>query len=315
MKKIIHIWAYCLFAIVGYSQQDVMLTQFMYNKISINPAFASITEQTEAAFTLRNQWTGFPGAPKTQLITLSHPLPQQNAALGLKIQNQSLGISQNTNLSLMYAYGFSIQEDSKISLGISATGKRYSFDFTDDRLIALHDITLDPSIPKENITKFLMNIGFGIYYQTSNHYVSLSTSGILNNDIDFAQSTDVKSPNARQLYLMGGYSFELSERIALMPQVLFKYSEESPLDIDINGGVIVDKMYSTSLTYRAGGNDIGESLDFLFGMQVNDQLHLAFSYDFVLSKLRSYQSGSLEFSVQYGFGSGTSNSMINPRHF
>jgi len=306
-----------MFGGISMAQQDVMLTQFMYNKLSINPAYAGHDDYTNLNLTYRDQWNGLPGAPNTQLASVNLPLIRKSVGVGFDLQRQSIGISNKTSLSLKYAYKFFF-EKSNLSLGMSVTGKRYAFDFTDDRLIAIQGLNIDPSIPDQAVSSFLMNIGLGAYLSGDNYYVSLSTPGLLNSDIDFDEN-DSDSEEVSHVYLMGGATFPVADRIDFTPQILFKYAANTPFDIDLNLGLTLDEKYTAALAYRFGGatGDVGESIDVLLGLQLTEKLLLGFSLDFTLSKLRTYDNGSIELVVGYAFRDGKMGGarMINPRYF
>lgn len=316
MIRIIHIW---LFVGLSYSitgQQEVMLTQFMFNKLSINPAYAGNDDYTSLNLTYRDQHNGFPGAPTAQLASINLPLIRKNIGFGFDLQNSTIGITEKTSLSMMYAYRMALKKHS-LSMGLKITGKRYSFDFTDDRLIAIQGISLDPSIPKEEVSKSLMNVGFGIYLSGANYYISLSSPGLVKANIDFDENNSI-SNEVRHVFLMSGATFEIAERVDFTPQVLLKYAENSPFDLDLNFGLTLDEKYTGAIAYRLGGaqGDIGESLAVILGFQLTEQLMLGFSLDFTLSKLRAYDNGSLELVLGYSFvESGNKVKMINPRYF
>jgi len=307
----------CLLAVaISYGQQEVMLTQFMYNKLSLNPAYAGQYDYTSVNITYRDQYNGFPAAPNAQLASINLPMIRKNIGLGFDIQNQSVGITKRTSFSMMYAYKFPLRKYN-FSMGMKVTGKRYSFDFTDERLIAIQGLSLDPSIPNQEISRFLMNVGFGLYFNADNYYISLSTPGLVKSDIDFDNNNEL-SQESRHVYLMGGATFPVGNRVDFTPQILVKYAEASPFDVDLNFGLTLDDKYTGALAYRFGGatGDIGESIDVLLGFQLTEQLLLGFSLDFTLSKLRSYDNGSIELVVGYSFvESGNKVKMINPRYF
>jgi len=298
------------------SQQDVMLTQFMYNKLSLNPAYAGEYDYANLTATVREQHNGFPGAPSAQLATLNMPLLRKSLGLGFEVQNNSIGITKRTSVSMMYAYRFALR-NSNLSMGMRVTAKRYAFDFTDDRLIATQGLTLDPSIPNEVVARNLMNVGFGIYYSADNYFLSLSSPGLVKGDIDFDTNNEL-SQEVRHVYLMGGATFGVADRVDFTPQLLMKYAENAPFDIDLNFGLTLDERYTGAVTYRFGGasGDVGESIDVLLSFQLSEQLLLGFSLDFTLSELRSYDNGSLELLARYSFvKTGSKVKMINPRYF
>ena len=311
---VLHITLFGIFQLLG--QQDVLLTQFMYNKLSLNPAYAGQNDYTHLSLTYRDQYNGFPGAPTYQIASINLPTLRKSLGIGFDLQNNTIGISQVSSISMMYAYKFFLQKAS-LSMGMRVVGRRHTIDFTDDRLIAIQGIDLDPSIPSEVVNKNLMNVGFGIYFEAENYYLSLSSPGLVRSDIDF-DDNEVFSRTSRHIYLMGGADFYVTEELNFSPQILVKYAENAPFDVDVNLGLTLDDKYTGAITYRFGGaqGDVGESIDLLFGLQLTPRIMLGFSLDFTLSKLRTYDNGSMEIVFGYSFRDGAPRAkMINPRYF
>ena len=119
------------------------------------------------------------------------------------------------------------------------------------------------------------------------------------------------------LYGMVGVILRLNEVIKLQPQALFKYSENSPFDMDLNASLIFNNKFTAGLTYRAGGgnNSPGESIDLLLSAHVTPNVLLGLSYDITMSDLKEYNSGSLEVVLRYCFGTPEGEEIINPRFF
>lgn len=315
--KTLYIGIALLLCSYSYGQQEVMLTQFMFNKLSLNPAYAGNDDFTSVNITYRDQYNGFPGAPTSQIVSANLPLMRKSIGIGFDLQNQSIGITSRTSLSMMYAYKFRLEGKSMLSMGLKATGRRYSFDFTDDRLIAIQGLSLDPSIPDAEVSRFLMNVGFGLYFESKNYYLSLSSPGLIKGDIDFDANNEI-SQESRHVFLMGGATFSVADRLDFTPQILVKYAENAPFDMDLNFGLTLDQKYTGAIAYRLGGanGDVGESIDVIVGFQLTEQLMLGFSLDFTLSKLRAYDNGSLELVLGYSFvKTGNKVKMINPRYF
>lgn len=316
MKKFIVILISCLTTIIAIGQQQQMYTQFMYNKLAINPAFSGNETYLSAALLYRDQWNGFPGAPKAQIFNVNLPRIGNRIGLGVNFERQTIGITEKITYELMYAYKF-LLGDGTLSMGMNVSGRKYIQDYRDSRLFAIQDITLDPSIPQTVQSLNLFNAGFGIYFNTNTYYVGASVPRMIKSDIDFDRN-NLFSTEVRHLFFMTGGTFIVNNDVRLTPQMLFRIAENAPFGIDLNGSVTWKNTYSAGLTYRTGGTqgDLGESLDIIFSFQMSEQLMLGFAYDIGLSKLRTASNGSLEMILTYNLIPRKIKSVIiNPRYF
>jgi len=305
-----------LIAGVAYSQHEQLYTQFMFNKQMFNPAYVGNEDVASASILFRDQWNGFEGAPKTQVISFATPLNNNKLGLGLNIINHSIGISERLTLEGLYAYRIKAGKGT-FSLGLQGSIRRFDVDFNDPRLIAAQSPDLDPAIAMEKMSKSVFNFGFGLYYNTNLYYLGAAIPRLAEANLDFNNAGEIAT-ESRHFYLMGGGAFAISPKITFKPQALFKYASDAPYDLDINVGFTYNEKYTLASTYRIGGNigGTGESIDFIFSVQFNPQLMLGFAYDYALSDIRTYQNGSIEVMAHYLFGKTQSQEeIINPRYF
>jgi len=298
------------------AQQQQMYTQFMYNKMGLNPAYAGNETYLSATLLYRDQWNGFPGAPKAQVLTVNLPRLGKRVGLGLNFERQTIGITEKVTYELMYAYKFFLGEGT-LSMGMNVSGRNYVQDYTDSRLFAIQDINLDPSIPQTVQSRNLINAGFGIYYNTTKFYLGASLPRMIRSDLDF-DNNNLFSTEVRHLFLMTGGTFIVNNDFRVTPQLMFRAAENSPWGLDLNiSGTWKDK-YSTGLTYRTGGTkgDLGESIDLILGIQLSDRMMLGFAYDITLSRIRTIDNGSLEMILSYNFiPKKIKTIIVNPRYF
>lgn len=316
MRKFIVLLICSLTTLIAIGQQQQMYTQFMYNKLAINPAFSGNESYLSAALLYRDQWNGFPGAPKAQIFNVNLPRIGNRIGLGVNFERQTIGITEKITYELMYAYKF-LLGDGTLSMGMNVSGRKYIQDYRDSRLFAIQDITLDPSIPQTVQSLNLFNAGFGIYFNTNTFYVGASVPRMIKSDIDFDRN-NLFSTEVRHLFFMTGGTFIVNNDVRLTPQMLFRIAENTPFGVDLNGSVTWKNTYSAGLTYRTGGTqgDLGESLDVIFSFQMSEQLMLGFAYDIGLSKLRTASNGSLEMIITYNLIPRKIKSVIiNPRYF
>lgn len=297
-------------------QQQQMYTQFMYNKLGLNPAYAGNETYLSATLLYRDQWTGFPGAPKAQTLTVNLPRLGKRVGLGFNFERQTIGITEKITYEAIYAYKFFLG-DGTLSMGMNVSGRNYIQDYSDSRLFAIQDIRLDPSIPATSQSRNLLNAGFGVYFNTNKFYLGASLPRMIRADIDF-DNNDLFSTEVRHLFIMMGGTFIANNDLRLTPQLMFRAAENAPWGMDLNFSSTWKDKYTAGLTYRTGGTrgDLGESIDLIVGMQMSEQLMLGFAYDMTLSKIRAIDNGSLEVILSYNFIPKKIKSIIvNPRYF
>lgn len=317
MRRIVVLLIFCLgLGLAANGQQQQMYTQFMYNKLALNPAFSGNESYLSASLLYRDQWNGFPGAPKAQIFNVNLPRIGNRIGLALNFERQTIGITEKITYELMYAYKF-LLGDGTLSMGMNVSGRNYKQDYTDSRLFAIQDITIDPSIPQTVQSLNLINAGFGVYYNTNTFFIGASVPRMIKADIDFDKN-NLFSTEVRHLFLMTGGTFIINNDLRLTPQLLFRAAENTPFGIDLNGSLTVKNTYSAGLTYRTGGTqgDLGESIDLIFSYQMSEQIMMGFAYDIGLSKLRTASNGSLEVILTYNMIPKKIKSVIiNPRYF
>jgi type IX secretion system PorP/SprF family membrane protein len=299
------------------AQQEAHNTQFMYYKQGYNPGVVGSKELPCITGIYRHQWLGFEGAPQSQILTVGVPLANQRIGLGANIYRHTIGITENVTADLLYAYRIRMGRG-YLGLGLQGSVRSLKVNFSDQRLVSTQPLMDDPAIPNNQQQKFLFNVGAGAYYEGENFYLGVSLPRMLENNIDFADSDAVLSKEFQHLYIMGGVSLPLGDDLSLQPQMLIKYVDNAPFDADVNLSLNIVNKYVVGVTYRLGGSTIsgvGESIDLLLAAQLSDNLLLGVSYDYTLSDLRTYNSGSLEVVLRYCIGEASGVEYVNPRFF
>lgn len=323
MKKFILFIAFALVTTLSMAQQEAQYTQFMYNKLGYNPAYAGSLEAICATGIVRSQWLGLDGAPKSQVLSVDAALSNNRVGVGLNLSRSSIGISTNTNVDLSYAYRVPVGKG-HLGLGLQGSLRSFNSDYNDSRLQATQVISTDASIPVGMQSKMTPNFGAGLYYKDDRMYIGFSAPRLVENNIDFSEDATIISQSIRHFYLMGGYVFDINEKVQIQPQALFKYANHAPLDVDVNVNLIFSNKYSVGATYRVGGSTQGipaESIDLLFSAQINKHFLFGIAYDVTISEIRDYSSGSIEAMVRYCFRSTSKKEQevegdyLNPRFF
>ncbi|MEM6394949.1 MAG: type IX secretion system membrane protein PorP/SprF [Bacteroidota bacterium] len=297
------------------AQQDAQYAQFMYNKLAFNPGFAGAEPSGTFIGIARQQWLGFDEAPSVQSLSYNVPFTANGVGLGLRVNRVSVGLEREYNAEAAYAYRFSLGRGARLGIGLSASVRRFSINFSEATPIQGGGV--DQAIPAGDAGKFVPNFGAGIYFDSPSFYFGVSAPRLLENNIDISSDESIISRQVRHFYLMTGLDIKLGEEFVLKPQALFKVVSGAPFDADINLTADLNRNFSLGATYRLGGDDgqgAGESLGALVGFQINDHFRLGMVYEMGLSELRNYHNGSFEGILQYSIGGrAQGEEIVDPR--
>ncbi|MEM1214385.1 MAG: type IX secretion system membrane protein PorP/SprF [Bacteroidota bacterium] len=298
------------------AQQDEQYTQFMHHKLGFNPAYAGMQETPTFTAIYRQQWIGIEGAPAAQVLTFNMPLTSVGIGLGANITRHTIGATERLSGEISYAYRFNVGKG-RLGIGLSTSIRAMRIDFSETQ--ATQPAAGDPSIPVGMQSKSVPNFGAGIYYNNQTFYVGFSAPRLLTSSIDFADESVTIAREVPHYYLMGGVLVAIGEKVQMQPQALLKYVEGAPFEADFNLNFIFSETVYTGLSYRLGGNSsggFGESGSLLMGMHFNDHILFALGYDFTLSDLRSFNSGSIEAILRYSIGGRSLQAeILSPRFF
>ncbi len=302
MKKLYLFISFLAIAFCATAQQEQMYTQFMFNKLVYNPAYAGSFVSPTLTAIYRNQWMGLDGAPTAFALSYTQPLLNNRVGIGGNISRQSIGI--NTNLTFEVAYSYRIfMKRGTLAIGLQASMRNIRQNWADTRIIPIDQN--DPGIPTDPKSKFVPNFGAGVYYNayTERWYAGVALPRIVSNSIDFSEFGEVLSREVQHINAMGGIKFKPTEELDLTPQVLLRYAVGAPFDAEMNLSALLYSKFYGGLSYRLGGdtNFAGESMDVALGFQAIDKLFFCFSYDIGLTRLRKHHNGSIEATVRWWF--------------
>ncbi len=302
MKKIV----YLLIATLGIfsqlqAQQDAMFSQYMFNMLTVNPAYAGSRDVLSTTAMRRWQWVNIEGAPRTTYFSADMPIANKKVGLGIMAYNDKIGATNTNALYLNYAYRIRLKKGT-LALGLNAGFGQYKADF-----LSLTTTDYGDPVSLQNVNKFMPNFGFGTYYSTDRFYIGLSAPHLMNNKLTKESSS--LAIQRRHLFAMTGVVIPLSLFIKVKPSVLVKYVQGAPLQVDGNVNFWFDDRISIGASYRTGDAIVG-----LLEIQVTPQLRVGYAYDASLTKLRKYNAGSHELMLRYEFGFGKSK-IISPRYF
>ena len=303
------------------AQHERQYSQFMFNKMAINPAYSGTYDGISATLFYRKQWIGLDGAPTTMGANVDASLKRDKVGLGLNIIRNTVSIFDTWTMDGIYSYKMRVGQSSILSAGLQTSLRYFGANFQDPRLRSSQGLENDPAIPSEEVGSYLWNFGFGLYFTSKRFFAGISMPRLLNTNLDFVNRDVPLSRESRHAFAMAGTVIPVSEVFEWVPQVLVKQSQGAPISVDVNTGFVYQKRLTLGLTYRTGGltTEWGESIDVVFGAQITRALFLGTSYDILLTSLRNHSAGSAEIVLRYAFSGEKAGEspvrVINPRYF
>ena len=287
----------------AFAQENAMYSQYMFNMLAVNPAYAGSREVLSATALYRQQWSGIDGAPKTFTFSADMPIANRKVGLGLNIFNDRIGVSNTNGVSANYAYRIHTGKG-VLALGLEAGLIQYRADYSSLKISSTGQG--DPSF-NQNINSTKPNFGAGIYYSTDRFYIGASVPTLVSYNISGLDS--VVAYQKRNYFGMAGFVFRLSHNLALKPSTLVKYANGRPLQIDINTNLWIHDVLGIGVSYRTGDAFIG-----MLEIQATPNLRFGYAYDYTLTSLNRYSSGSHELMLRYEFAKPVTK-VISPRYF
>jgi len=275
----------------GSAQQDPQFSQYMYNPIDINPAYAGTKEGFIMTGMVRMQWVGIQDAPKTQTFSIHSPI-FKNMGLGFTATNDQIGPLGQTMFYWDYSYQIDIGFDSRLSFGLNAGFHIINLDLSEKDIYQPND----PEVYNIN-NRFLPNMGVGMYFYTYNYYIGISAPRLL--EQNYSPQATGQGLLVRHYFFMSGYVFDLDEVVKVKPSIVFKYTPHAPLSFDFSMNLYHER-WGLGFSYRHEDAVVG-----LFQLFLSQQLSIGYSYDYTLSDLRHDSSGSHELMFRYDFSKRT----------
>jgi type IX secretion system PorP/SprF family membrane protein len=304
MKRIVTVIGLLAFSLGSFAQQELQISQYMFNGLFLNPAYAGTHPYWGGTLLHRNQWVNFPGAPKTNLLAFDGPIKDKNMGLGFMITNDNIGLTQINDISAAYSYRIKTgSKGGQLSFGLRAAIRNQVFNATD--LVNIPDAG-DP-LYNGNQSVWTPRFDFGVYYYTDRGYLGLSIPSVL--AIDSRKKDNTDAGLRRHFYLNGGYVWKLSNSVDFKPSVLVKYEPTAPISADLNAHFLFNERLWVGVSYRYNAAVVG-----MVEFQITPNLRAGYAYDYTTSAIRTFQSGSHEIMVGYDFTKKLVK-IKNPRYF
>lgn len=312
-KATIHLFFLLLALGFSHAQQDAQYTQYMYNTMTVNPAYAGSRGQLSIAALYRAQWVGLDGAPKTFTFNIHSPIRESRVGWGVSVVNDNIGdgVVQETYLDAAVSYTIDVSAFGKLSFGLKLGGDLLNLDFT-----KLANFDNEP-IPADNIeNRFTPNFGVGIYYHTDKFYAGLAAPDLLESDHfdnSARDSNDVQFLSTERInfYFITGYVFDLKGNVLFKPALLTKAVSGAPLQLDISGSFLFNEKFMLGAAYRWDA-----AISALFGFQMSEKVMLGLAYDRETTELGGTQFNDGSFEVFLRFELVKSyRRLVSPRFF
>jgi len=301
---IILLWLLALATIVK-AQQETQHSMYFFNPVLLNPAYAGSQEAIQVTGTVRDQWTGLKGAPKTQVLSVHSPLRTENLGLGLTVMNDQLGVTKNTGLYADIAYSIKVnKKNNRLAFGVKLGMDFFRQDFSSLRVNDNTDALYTDGF---NYKKNLFNVGAGVYYYGKRHYIGISTPRLVKNKINIDASQSAIQEN--HYYAFGGIVVKINPAINMRPSFIVKYVNNAPLSIEGNlSFLFYDKIWIGAM-YR---HKAAAGLNMMYN--INQNLRIGYAYDYQLTSLQKFSQGSHEIMLSYDLRS-KAKGFKSPRYF
>ena len=295
MKKIYLIVLAVILTSVIYAQQTSLYSQYMMTRFLINPAITGNVDYIPLRLTARQQWMGIDNAPSTQSISAHMLLGNKKMGVGGNIFADRFGPETKIGIQANYSYMLELNSiNSKLSFGIAFKAFQYKLDYTMMTAIDADDQVLNNTAE----TAFVPDADFGVYLQGERYYAGISATQLIELPITIADQEVEKNSMVRHYYILGGYTFQVSNDFEIEPSTLLKGTEHTPFQADINVKGIYKQSYWLGVSYRTS-----KSIIAMIGIKYQSFI-FGYAFDYATSDIKNYQSGTHEIVLGYNFGEG-----------
>lgn len=270
------------------AQQRPVTSTYVFNGLSLNPAYAGSLNVFSAIATNRDQWVNIAGAPLFQSLTVHNSFLSNRIGVGLVVTRDQIGVHEDMGVYGSYAYKIRTKAGI-LSMGLQAGFNNRQSNFTETK-------AFDPTDPLfTEISKFSPNFGAGLYFTNPKMYLGFSVPYMLTNKVfEIESNVPTNSKESRFYYLTGGTVFDMSPLIKLSPAFLIRYQENVPVGWDINGTVIFEDIAYAGISYRSG-----DAVVFLGQFILNNNFRVGYAYDAIISPLSHHSKGTHEIMINY----------------
>ena len=298
MKKLNYVFIIFFTLLVSHinAQTEPMYSQYMYNMLGVNPAYAGNRESVGINYFQRKQWSGLQGAPNTTSISVDGSTASNKFGWGVQLYGDQLGVEKANGINFMASTKVQISKKGLLSAGLTFGLMNYRIDL----------LSLSSKLYQENDPDYFANknawmptMGLGIYYNTDNFYVGISLPSVFKSrlaNIDLLNS-NLQKVNKQHIFITSGYVFDLNDQIKFKPSTMIKMVSGAPIEFDLNTNVWLHDIVGVGVSYRTG-----DAIISMAELQVTDNFRMGYAYETTISPLKYYNNGSHELMIRYEFG-------------
>ncbi|MEZ4854744.1 type IX secretion system membrane protein PorP/SprF [Flavobacterium sp.] len=301
IKPLLFLIAFLLGIFKCVSQQDSQYTQYLYNTVNYNPAYAGNRGVVTVFGLHRAQWVGLAGAPETSVFSINAPIHEKNIGLGLSFVADKVGPSTENNISIDFAYTLPMNDDFNLSFGIKGALSELNIDYTKLHVKNETDIYF-----QNNINTFIPNVGVGFYLFSDQLFAGVSVPNILEANYYDDNDPSVIATKRSTFYFIGGYVFDWNNDIKMKPSLIGKMVNGAPFQLDVSTNVQFYDNFVIGASWRWSAAISG-----MVGFQLTNNWFIGYAYDADTTSLTNYNSGSHEIFLRYDFVS-TKRRISNP---
>ena len=303
MKSRIVFFVLMLTGIVSYAQQDAQFTQYMYNTININPAYAGSRGFMSLFALHRTQWIGLDGAPVTNSFSINTPIGNSKMGVGISFLNDRIGPTNENEISADISYSIRTSESFRLSFGLKVTANVFNLDVSRLNPVSQND----PQFQNLN-NSFTPNFGTGLYLHSEKTYIGISVPNFIESN-KYDSNSVAMFKEKINYYLIAGHVFDITENLKFKPSLLTKMVTGAPLQVDVSGNFLINKKFVIGGAYRWSA-----AFSAMAGFQISEGVFVGYGYDKETTNLANYNSGSHEIFLRFEL-SKTYNKITSPRFF
>lgn len=278
-----------------FAQTEPMYSQYMYNMLGVNPAYAGNREATSFNFFQRRQWVGLAGAPQTTSVSIDGAFNDNKLGWGVQTYDDKLGVERADGVNMMMATHIQVSDKGTLSGGLSVGLMNYRIDLLN---VQGRYTPSDPAF-YSNFNKWLPAVGLGIYYNTDKFYAGFSIPNVLKSRLTAfdVMNSGIQKVNSTHIFFTSGYVFDVNEDVKIKPSTMIKAVGGAPIEADFNTNVWLKNVIGLGFSYRTG-----DAMVAMAEAQINNNLRVGYAYDITISPLKYYNNGSHELMFRYEFG-------------
>jgi len=297
-----------------FAQQDISFSQYFFNPLYVNPAYAGSRGTFSGTAVYRDQWVGLQGAPTTGLVGIHDMIPNSNVGLGLQFYSDNVGPLTTSTISGIFAYHLHLGDNMRLSLGIEGCMDNVSVDYNKITL----DNTEDPSFTNGMASTWVPDANAGAYLYKDNFFAGFSVKHLMQPNFGMLNDYVTNADFYRSYYLTAGFVAPLSDNVGIRPSALAKYVEGTPIDLDIDASLILYEKFYIGAGLRTDKREDVAGMDNIFVASIEydvaNLIRIGYSYDFYLSNNGPYQYGTHEIMLGWDIYC-TKTKMTSPKYF